>query len=174
MSLSYVTTSKVYRWKSSSSHTGLVMLCIRFSAEPALPGSSHVFSETCKKKLVATCHLVHKKQQDLMTGWWWAATCRVVSSGWDRHPETFCPFLRAVPRGKNIYPYTRYQNTEEQRKPLHVALPHQTPWSYKPNSSAERDFNSPKTSLEDGNVKVHVCTSLVHWPLCWIDRHNTT
>jgi len=100
MSLSYVTTSKVYRWKSSSSHTGLVMLCIRFSAEPALPGSSHVFSETCKKKLVATCHLVHKKQQDLMTGWWWAATCRVVSSGWDRHPEAFCPFVRAVPRGK--------------------------------------------------------------------------
>lgn len=100
MSLSYVTTSKVYRWKSSSSHTGLVMLCIRFSAEPALPGSSHVFSETCKKKLVATCHLVHKKQQDLMTGWWWAATCRVVSSGWDRHPEAFCPFVRAVPQGK--------------------------------------------------------------------------
>lgn len=65
-------------------------------------------------------------------------------------------------RQEDLLPYTLYQNTEEQRKPLHVALPHQTPWSYKPNSSAERDFNSPKTSLEDGNVKVHVCTSLVH------------
>lgn len=110
------------------------------------------------------CHLVHKKQQDLMTRWWWAATYRVVSLGWDRHPEAFYPFVRAVPWGKKTCfhkPCIKILKNKENpyTEPLPIRQHVLVSESHKPNSRAQKDFSSPRTSLEDGSVEVHVCTS---------------
>lgn len=95
------------------------MLCIRFSAEPALPGSSHVFSETCKKKIGS---YMPSGPQEAAGPHDWVVMGSYMQSGVfgvRQASRGLLPLCKSsASRQEELLPYTLYQNTEEQRKPL--------------------------------------------------------